>query len=392
MSILRNATDTWNQGREQALRAAGVADPAAQKNAVKKFIGSFTSAGKSMPAQLVFTTATTLSLWFSSGLAAFSGSMTESVLKLLGGAGLQLVAQAYFDLRGAKKESDKFKAQRDRGQNPEAEPLTELDRVEHEGQVRDRELRTQVREEGRQRSTDMVAVADTLTEMQADIQRRIDEAVTRATEPLRQEITQLKSQLHNESQARQRADTELTSGLATEAYARQSADGHLAADITKVESDLGERVDDTQVATNDLTRGLNDLNERHDSHVQVTNQNAEAVDYMFGHVSSQHQVINEHADSIDAQAARTAAQPRRRGEPAPAPAQPAARANPQPPAPSGPGPATTVPRPPWGPQHGQIPEPFPSVRRRTPAPTRQPSGGNPTPAPQPGRGPQPPRR
>lgn len=384
-----NRLENW---RDELLTKASVSDPAARRNFIKKFADNFSSAAKSMPAQLTVTTMTTVGLWVSSGWAAFYGSMTSSVGTLLAGAGLQLAAQTYFALRGGKKESEQFVAQRQRGQDPEAEPLVQLDRVEHEGQVRDRELRTQVREEGRQRSTDMADVADTIAEMQADIQRRIDEAVTRATEPLRQQITQLESRLHNESQARQRADTELTSGLATEAYARQSADGHLAADITKVESELGERVDDTQVATNDLTRGLNDLNERHDSHVQVTNQNADALDYTFGHVSSQHQVINEHADSIDAQAARAAAQPRRRGEPAPAPAQPAARANPQPPAPSAPGPATTVPRPPWGPQHGQLPEPFPTARRRTPAPTRQPSGGNPTPAPQPGRGPQPPRR
>ncbi|WP_163509432.1 hypothetical protein [Fodinicola acaciae] len=340
---------------------------------------------------MVFTTATTLSLWFSSGWAAFSGSMTEAALKLVGGAGLQLVAQTYFNLRGGKKESKEFQAQRERGQDPEAEPMVELDRVAHEGQVRDRDLQTQLRQEGRQRATDMADVADAITELRdkqltpADVQRMINDAVAQATTPLRQEVNQLRSEL-------QQAKTELASQIATETYARQSADGHLQAEIGRVDSDLSERIEDTQVAANDLTRGLNDLNERHDTHVQVTNQNADAANYVFAHVNSHHQVLNAHAESIDEQAARTAAQPRRRGEPAPAPVRPAARATPHPPAPEAPGPATTVPRPPWGPHHAQQPEPFPTARRRTPAPTRQPAGGSPAPTPQPSRNPQPPRR
>ncbi|WP_163573870.1 hypothetical protein [Fodinicola feengrottensis] len=164
--------------------------------------------------------------------------------------------------------------------------MAELDRVvEHEGKIRDRDLQTQLRDDRRQLSTEMSDVADTITAMQethvsrADMQQTINQAVAEAVAPYQAKIAQQEakiaqqdarigqfdSQLRHESQTRQHAITELASQAATERSERQSADGHLQADVSRVEADLSERVEDTQVATNDVTRGLNDLNERHDT-------------------------------------------------------------------------------------------------------------------------------
>jgi len=75
MNILRGTTETWNRGRDQALRAAGVNDPAAKKNFARRLGEGVKSTAMALPPQLVLTTATTLYLWMNSGWSAFAGSM-----------------------------------------------------------------------------------------------------------------------------------------------------------------------------------------------------------------------------------------------------------------------------------------------------------------------------
>ncbi|WP_163513709.1 hypothetical protein [Fodinicola acaciae] len=395
MSFRSGRSEAWKRSYSQALTRTGVPDPAAQKDYTAKQKESLKGSALSTSLSIIGTGVGSASLLLTSGIAAFADKVGPSVGGILGAAGLALLAKAVVDLRASQKKSQKYQQQRQRGQRPEAEPLNEIDRVEHESTVRDEQIEARLDAEGRQRTDDLNEISNAITTVaestprkdevytKAEVQGIVQQAIAQATAPLHDEIRRLHDRVTREEAA------------------RQVADANVQADVARVDAEVSEtsaRVTDTQAVTNDLTNGLNHVNDRLDGQGRVVNQHADVLNHFNVGLGGLMQVSNAHADNLDTlgrQQAGEGARRGRRGDPANQPPAPAARAHPVPPPPPGqPGTAETVRQEPWGAQQNQKPEPFPNAQRRQqgPQPGQGRPSGSPTPAPQPGRGPRPPRR
>lgn len=402
MSLRSGGIGTWRESRDQVFELTGAHDPLSKKNLAKRIGEKIKSARHGFYGQLIMASGTSFGLLLSSGLDAAAGDFVSAAEKALAATGLGLIVPVSTAVLEARKESSQFEAQRRRGQNPDAQPLTELDRVEHEAKVGQDQLAASLRDQRRQNAEDLNEISNVVTEIsetrytkdevftKAELRQLVQEAVEQATRPLYVENQQLRERLAREETARQYGDANLQADVA-----------RVDADVSRVDADATEtqaRLTDTQAVTNDLTRGMNHVNDRLDNQARVVNQHAGTLDQLDTGLGGVMQVTNAHADNLDRlgrQQAGDTSRRGRRGDPTSQPPAPAARAHPAPPPPPGePGNAATVPQEPWGAQQNQQPEPFPTAQRRQrgPQPGRRSPSDSPTPGPQPNRGPRPPRQ